>query len=55
MELFVTNYLENCSVENQQKYYCIISFDSVSYFVFVMIELALIQNRTVVLRAALYW
>jgi hypothetical protein len=48
MELFVSNYLENFSVENLQKYYCIINFDSVSHFVFVMIELALIQNHTVV-------
>jgi len=55
MELFVTNYLENCSGENLLKYYCIISFDSVSYFVFVMIELALIRNDTVVFRAARYW
>jgi len=52
MELFVSNYFGNCIGENLQKNYCIISFDSVSYFVFVMIEHALIQNDTVVFRAA---
>jgi hypothetical protein len=35
--------------------YCIISFDSVSHFVIVMIELALIWNHNVVFRAARYW
>jgi hypothetical protein len=55
MELFVSNYFENCSGENLQKNYCIISFDSVSYFVFVMIEHARIRNDAVVFRAARYW
>ena len=55
MELFVSNYFENWSGENLQKNYCIISFDSVSYFVFVMIEHALLRNDTVVFRAARYW
>jgi hypothetical protein len=55
MELFVSNYLENCSGENLQKNYCIISFYSVSYFVFVMIVHALITIDPVVFRAARYW
>jgi hypothetical protein len=54
MELFVSNYFEKCSGENLQKNHCIISFDSVSYFVFVMFEHALIRND-VVSRAAQYW
>jgi len=55
MELFVSNYFVNYSGGNVQKNYCIISFDSVSYFVFVMIEHALIRIDPVVHRAARYW
>jgi hypothetical protein len=55
MELIVSNYFENCSGENLQKNDCIISFDSVSYFVLVMIENALIRNDGVVFRTAQYW
>jgi len=55
MQLFVSNYFVNCSGENVQNNYHIINFDSVSYFVFVMIEHALIRNDTVVYRVARYW
>jgi hypothetical protein len=55
MELLVSNFFENCSGENVQKNCCIISFDSGSYFVFVMIDHALIRNDPVVFRAAQYW
>jgi hypothetical protein len=55
MELIVSNYFENGSGENLQKNYCIISFDNWLYFVFVMIEHALIRNDTVVFRDAGYW
>jgi len=54
MALVVSNYFVNCSGENVQNNY-IINFDSVSYFVFVMIEHALIRNDIVIYRAARYW
>jgi hypothetical protein len=54
MELFVSNYFENCIGENAQKNYCIANFNSVSYFVFVTIEQALIGNDTVFFRAVRY-
>jgi hypothetical protein len=41
--------------ENLQVNYCTINFYSASYFVSVMIELALIRNNTVVFRAAPIW
>ena len=44
----------NYSGETQQKNNCIISFHSVSYVVFVIIEHALIRNDTVLFRAARY-
>jgi hypothetical protein len=47
MELFVSNYFEKCSGENLQKNYCFISFDSVSDFVFVMIEHTLISKARI--------
>jgi hypothetical protein len=34
----VSDYFVNCSGENLQKNYCAVSFDSLSYFVFVVIE-----------------
>jgi len=40
---------------NIKNYYCIINFDILSYFVFVMIKHALIRNDTVLFRAARYW
>ena len=55
MELLVINYFGNCNGEDLLKNYCVFNFDSVSYFVFVMVEHALIWNDTVVFRAAQYW